>query len=227
MMALFMILIIVLLALIRFSLAIIIRLSGYLSDAVLVSFCLLVLDFLFMPGLLSDTFILSPVQDGNYAYGLPLIIFALLVVLGGIIYLAFYRKVATYDRWLYAIRILMITMLPLIAAAGTINYLFNVNGLIGQHDINELLTMVAVGLPFVMFFSWVFASLAYIIGIRFSFMEPTDNTSPETFLFPPRMYQILFKRKADFNHAHDGHARPRKKTSFRRRKLRSSWTNQK
>ncbi len=174
------------------------RLLGFLADYFLIVLGFVPVWAFVMPGIdINDAFtrFVSPNVDvHNLTFNAPALILLGYVVIGLVVYLGLYRKVTTYWRWLYAIRVLILTIISIALLAVVIKL-----GLEGRipPSFEDSVGVVFAMLVFLLV-AWLLTSLHYLVSVTFTFKLEQDERSPKTLIFPWQMVSILIRRRPDF-----------------------------
>lgn len=173
----------------------IVRCIGFLGDYFLILLYSLVAWGLFATGTPFELYAQDLIDVENVAFAVPVGVFVGYVLATFVLYALFYRQVTTYTRWMYAVRVFTLLLLPVATVAVAIKLAFAgqlhlfVNGAIES-------AVMITGVLLMMFLGWVFASLSYSF-VRVVSVKGSRATAPSTLIFPRQMYAILFRRASD------------------------------
>jgi hypothetical protein len=178
------------------------RFTGFIGDALLVSAYSLVAWGFFATNQAPDTYAQNLVDSTSLTFRIPLAVLLTYSVLTALTYTLFYRKVTTYSRWMYAVRTLVVLLLPvcLLVMLAKIRFEGHLHLLIAQGS--EWFGLAIATVAF-MISSWAFSGITYVLEdwaatLNFASDEP-KNSIPQTIMSPHRMKNILFRRQPEFS----------------------------
>ncbi|HSH55585.1 MAG TPA: hypothetical protein VK983_02040 [Candidatus Limnocylindrales bacterium] len=185
------------------------RAVGFLSD-----YCVVLLYSIVAWGLVGsnqpiETYSASLVDTESGSFKFPVAVLIGYIVVEYAMYSLRYRHVTTFARWTYAVRVLLLILLPLAVLLMVLK--LTLSGQLGLliPTVSEGMGL-ALGVLTLTFLGWVFASLLYCISELFSSADTT--TSSKSLIFPAQMIDILFRRKPELVHL----AKPAKRQLYQR-----------
>jgi hypothetical protein len=166
------------------------RATSFLSDYFVILLYALIAWSIF-PNQTLEIYTKSLFDTTELAFRIPIVVLVGYLLASYLIYVLWYQRVATYLRWMYAVRVLLLTLFPLItlgamaklAVTGRFHLLANDSG----EGFGLFMAVLVIA-----FLGWVFASMTYIVSIFFS--TDKDPDSHDLILWP-KMVALLFRRK--------------------------------